>query len=587
MGKIRQLPEDVAMKIAAGEVVERPASVIKELVENALDAGATQIEVLLEDGGKTAIEVSDNGCGMDREDAVRAFARHGTSKIQSVDDLHSLTTLGFRGEALAAIGASAEVTLHTAEEAAREGTAITMSQGVLAHPKPHAPVPGTRIRVRNLFHSIPARQKFLKSDATEWKACLDVITKQMVTHPEVGFVAKHNGRVIHEVPANQSFMSRVSLLWGIVASALIPVESEVPHLSLSGVIAQPEIAHSASKGRQFFAVNGHPITDKAIARSIKDAFGTLLPPTITPVYALSLTIHPGMVDVNIHPRKDEVRFINPGEVFRFVLQSVSQALGSQTQSFSRAEHIASPLLTTNAAPVYPKQSYDTVPAPSSRHFERRTATFSPTLALPPIAAETEEQVTTAPTPILTFDACYLLTVRDGSLLLIDQHAAHERILYHRLWQEHEKQTPTSQPLLLPVVLHLDETERALLEDHQASLESLGFGFSQQDGQSVLTQVSSLLASKQPEQLLRQALAGVGEERHDPDLRDVTHRLYAMLACKAAVKAGDSLSELEKQKLVADLLSLPDRFTCPHGRPSYITLEPTELEKLFKRTGFGA
>src|SRR5688500_3108141 len=325
MGKIKQLPEDIAIKIAAGEVVERPASVVKELIENALDADATKIEINLADGGKSLIEIKDNGSGMDREDAVNAFLRHGTSTNEKVQDLAHVITLGFRGEALAAIGASAEVEITTTQTDSPEGTLAAMSFGALEPTKPHAPIPGTTIRVTNLFHALPARQKFLKSDATEWKACLETITKQALAHPTIGFLVKHNNRIVYDLPPQQTVTDRVASVWQIDSSKLITVNAEVPHLQLSGVVLKPE-AIQEGKGKQFFAVNGHPVTDKMVLRSIRDAYSTLLPPSLYPAYVLSLTIHPGMVDVNIHPRKDEVRFINPQEVYRFVLHAVSQAL---------------------------------------------------------------------------------------------------------------------------------------------------------------------------------------------------------------------------------------------------------------------
>lgn len=590
MGLIQQLPEDIAIKIAAGEVVERPASVVKELVENALDAGATRVEAVLRDGGKTDITIKDNGSGMDREDAVKAFLRHGTSKIRSVDDLLSVATLGFRGEALAAIAASAEGELITTLMDATEGTVVTFDHGDVREPKPHAPLTGTTVRVSSLFASLPARQKFLKTDATEWKACLETLVKQMIVHPDVAFVVKHNNRVIYDLP-QQLFAERVAAIWNVAPEVLIPVACETPHLSLIGVVAKPEFAHGA-KPKQFFAVNGHPVTDKMVARSIKDAFGSLLPPTLAPSYALNLSIHPGMVDVNIHPRKDEVRFVNGQEVFRFVFQAVSQSLSKVDVSFQslpaslgeRPVPVAeSKLLSLPARPAPPAFSL-----PASTHFARRTQPVAATASLQVSHAgmRVAPSDVTAPllptAPVLTLDNCFLVTLRNNELLLIDQHAAHERILYNKLWQQDAEQAKAAQSLLLPAELNLSETLQARLNENREAFESLGFAFT--ENPLSLTAVPSVLKVKNASEFFYNVLEHMDDERPESELTTFKHRLFATMACKAAVKAGDALSEIEKQRLVEDLFAAPN-FTCPHGRPSHISVGAHELEKLFKRTGF--
>ncbi len=585
MGKIAQLPEDVAIKIAAGEVVERPASVVKELVENALDAAASQIDVTIKDGGKTLIEIKDNGSGMDRDDAVKAFLRHGTSKIHSVEDLAHVISLGFRGEALAAIGASADVELVTTETTAQEGTKVRVLFGRVEPAKPHAPLPGTTIKVQNLFEALPVRQKFLKSDATEWKATLDILIKQMLAHPEVGFTIHHNTRQVYTFSPNQDFADRVAALWQVDPKKLIPVQSEVPHLAIAGVVVKPEMAHEG-KGRQFLAVNGHPVTDKMVQRSARDAYGTLLPPALLPSYALNLTIHPGMVDVNIHPRKDEVRFVNPQEIYRFVFQSVSQALSSVDLAFQEVP-VA---LTSSPFVTQSPETRDTQPLNRPAPFRsptvispQRHATFdyapSQTLAVSPLAEDTPVA------PILTLDCCYLVTTHDNNLVIIDQHAAHERILYHQLWQIHEGKNRLTQPLLVPIAVTLSEPERALLEAHGDHFQALGFGITLSEDTIQLTEVPQVLHLKDPETFLTQVLSTLKDDQVMPSTQEWHHKIFATMACKAAIKAGDEVSEAEKQRLVRELLALPDRFTCPHGRPSHIVLGPNQMEKLFKRTGF--
>lgn len=633
MGKIQQLPEEVAIKIAAGEVVERPSSVVKELVENAIDAAATKIEIALENGGKTFISIRDNGSGMDREDAQKAFLRHGTSKVRSVDDLMQVATLGFRGEALAAIAASSDVELITALSHGDQGTQVMARNAEVITVKPHAPIPGTTVSVKELFSSIPARQKFLKSDGTEWKATLETITKQMMAHPEIGFVITHNRRTVYSLPANQTFVERVATIWKIDETKLLPVLAESPHLNIKGVIASPQVSHE-TKGRQFLSVNDHPIQDKALARAIKDAYGTMLPPGTQPVYALTVSIHPGMVDVNIHPRKDEVRFINPQEVFRFLLVAVSQTLGRHNVAF-QSIGIGDDRQKT---PLSPGSAYttgknlkeekieigdrgdsfkverlvgrDLSTANSQKQLGDRGVKKNPS-GLSPVSDElpgmnlyeqfdpqadadrtaqwgipAQKIDSNSSSPLtLTLDNCFLVSIYDDTLYLVDQHAAHERILYHQLWEQEKDKEVQTQSLLIPIELILNESDRARLEEQLEVFTNIGFSFQLDEENIFLTGVPHLLKQIKPSQFFHDVLHGIKEERPEPELTTFKHKLFATMACKAAVKAGDILDDSQKQRLMADLFVLPDRFTCPHGRPSYIVFTPEDLEKIFKRTGF--
>ncbi len=587
MGLIQQLPEEIAIKIAAGEVVERPASVVKELVENALDAGATEIVVTLEQGGKALIEVRDNGSGMDREDAEKSFLRHGTSKVRSVEDLLHVMTLGFRGEALAAIAASAEGQLVTAQPEASEGAVVAFSHGVVVPAKPHAPVPGTTLTVRNLFSALPARQKFLKAEATEWKSCLEVITKQAIAHSAVAFTIIHNKRTVYTLPANQSFCARVAQVWDIEEGQLISIASEAAHMKVQGVVARPEVAH-LFKSRQFLSINGHPVSDKTIHRSVRDAFGTHLPPSLQPTYALTITLHPGMVDVNIHPRKDEVRFVNSQELFRFVWQAVSQALEREAKPF----RVLPPTFQAPSVSGTPVPAFS-LPRPAAEWGQRKPSEPRPALdfsSLPSasviVASETSDLAPPSSSgPVLVVDNCYLVTVLDGKLLLVDQHAAHERILYNQLWEQDQAKAIVRQPLLVPAELSLSEEQRIRLEEYKEILSELGFVLTSRDGAVTVTEVPHLASRTSPDRFLADILAGLGDDRPEAELETRKHKVFTTMACKAAVKAGDVLSEREKQQLIVDLLATPTRFTCPHGRPSHIEITAHSLEKLFKRTGF--
>lgn len=583
MGKIQQLPEDVAVKIAAGEVVERPASVVKELIENAIDADAHHISVIIVDGGKTKIEIKDDGGGMDRADAEKAFLRHGTSKIQSIDDLWRIGTLGFRGEALATIGASASVRLVTTERNASEGTEVLVEQGVMKTIRSHAPLVGTTITVEYLFSGLPARQKFLKSDATEWKAILDVIIRHMIAHPEVAFYVTHNDRTVYDMPPNQSMSDRTAIIWEVNAASLLAVDSEIPHYALHGLVLAPSAVHSrqfAGKGKQFLAVNGHPVSDKVVAKSVRDAYGSLLPPGFYPSFALNLVVHPGIVDVNIHPRKDEVRFVNSQEVFRFVMQSVSQALSKSNLSFT-PEVARSPIVNSGLRQSSSPSPFLSSPAQMST-FRSRQSSFV-AIPTPPASFASEWRETGAETiGVLVYDSTYLIATYDGSLLIVDQHAAHERILYHGIEEQQNATQSPCQSLLLPLSLDLSPEMQAHLDAHMESFVMLGFGF---DEDGALTNVPVVIGQKDPLTFFRTLLVSIDDDRPDLDHNDFKHRIMATMACKAAVKAGDYLSPDEQQQLIRDLMGLPDRYTCPHGRPSYITVTTHDLEKLFKRSGF--
>lgn len=587
MGIIRKLPDDVAIMIAAGEVVERPSSVIKELVENALDAGATKIEIGIVGGGRTKIEVRDNGKGMDSADAQAAFLRHGTSKIATIDDLNSVATLGFRGEALATIGTTGHVVLETTETNSSIGHKVTMMFGQITPAKPHPPIPGTTITVTRLFESVPARSKFLKSEAIEWKASLEIIIRQMLVHPEVAFIVKHNEKIVYDLSVAQSHIARAAAVWKIDESNLVPVNVSIPHLELIGVVAKPEIAHAlpvGGKSRQYLTVNGHPVTDKAINRAVKDAFSSLLPPGMQPSFALHLRAHPGMVDVNVHPRKEEVRFVNGQEVFRFVYKAVSQVLASSKPVFERFEPAlsSSPFKGEDRGEGRQK-TFNSAPFVSRPMAPARTG-FHPVHHPNPVLRHdfiSRPVETMSSDPVLCLDNCWLVTTHEGKLLVVDQHAAHERVLYNQLWHNHQNQTGATQSLLIPHPLSLDPVAQAKADEHRLAMRDLGFDF---DGDNLYA-VPAGVNADQPRKLFLDVLAGLEDERQESELTTATHKRFATLACKAAVKAGDVLSQSEMSQLIEDLLSDTGGFTCPHGRPSHIEVSPNELEKLFKRTGF--
>ncbi|HQK93170.1 MAG TPA: DNA mismatch repair endonuclease MutL [Armatimonadota bacterium] len=618
MGRIAVLPEDVANKIAAGEVVERPASVVKELVENSLDAGATRVTVYLEDGGKSLIRVVDDGHGMPPDDAYLAVQPHATSKIASAADLAAIETLGFRGEALPSIASVSDFLMTTRPWDADLGTAVSIEGGRPPRVYEVGCAPGTTITVERLFCNVPARLKFMRTTATELARIVDLVGRLALAHPHIGFTVIHEGReVLRSDPSDDLLPKLADVLGRAVADEMIPIEHHTPLLAITGFVSRPTVTKATRAGHYLF-VNRRTIRSAALSHAIEQGYGTLVPPQRHPVGVLMIAMDARLVDPNVHPTKAEVRFARESEVFRTVLASVMQALVEHDLAPEAAPQVAPELTLSSPAiasrPPTPKQLTATglllpsapraVPAPEEmgpfhevlrQRIEADDAPIPPESTPAPSAradaSQSDAGTSTMPAPgaprvrlVGQALSSYVVAEIDGALCIIDQHAAHERVLFAQALDALMGRALPSQGLLVPLTLHLPAPEATALREHQALLEQLGFRVEPFGGNSVVVRsVPAALGRRSPHAVLTdmaEALSGQGEFGRLPDPRE---RAAASMACKAAVKADDPLTPEEMAALLRDLVAAPDHATCPHGRPTILRLPPEALARQFRRT----
>jgi DNA mismatch repair protein MutL len=594
MARIRLLPDPLVSQIAAGEVVERPASVVKELVENALDAGAGELEIQLESGGRQRISVADDGCGMGRDDALLAFDRHATSKIASFEDLERVATLGFRGEALASIASVARVDLTTADRPG-DGHHVFIEGGRIRVAEPFSRPRGTTIDVRSLFFNVPARRKFLKAPQTELRRSLEVVQAYALARPDVRFRVLHEGRELLDALAASSevegSLERVSQIFGKELAgqlAVIPVEERGDE-RIHGFLGTPDTARGR---RHFVFVNGRLIRDRAVLAVFYRAVREEWRSEDFPALFLFLDIPPEEVDVNVHPQKAEVRFRDPA-----LLDRIQYALRLGLER-ARGEE---------AAPLRPPASQPYVPfawqglggatastAPGPAPFETRLEPAE-RLALPsyapiqrPIVPLSGRSGEARPFRLLgQYKGTLILLEGPDGLYLIDQHVAHERILYERLRRSMSGEGMPVQNLLTPVLLELAPAERLRLLELAAGLDGCGFGLAPLSGNTLaLTATPAVLSPGESEALLRSLASESGDGLGaSADLRrSVLESLAASMACKAAVKMHHPLSAPEMEALVAELFAAEQPYACPHGRPIVLQMTDSDLERRFGRRG---
>lgn len=590
--RIKILPENLTNKISAGEVVERPASVVKELVENCLDAGATEVVVEIESGGKRLIKVSDNGCGMSREDALLALERHATSKILSDDDLGSIATLGFRGEALPSIASVSRWMLATREKGSIEGTDIYGEGGRIRDVKARGMAEGTIIEVRNLFFNTPARLKFLKTAETEAGHVGDQLTRLALSRPDVRFSFINDGRTVFRA-LNGDLGNRVAALLGkSIAADIHPIACRSAELSLEGLTGKPDCNRSSSSHLYTF-VNGRFVKDRLIQHAIMQAYRQLLERGRYPVAVLFLGIPVEEVDVNVHPTKHEVRFRNQGLVHDFIASGLESHLRS-------TPWIAKPLMRSEPQPVVrgsaektPRAAVRETPAaygPAGKVPAAEQAPLPVTIprhAAPQPAEDSEPRGTggffSGLRVIGQYMGAYLLCQSDDDLLIIDQHAAHERVAFERLSRDFSAGGVESQGVLFPEVVELTHGEASVVDTHKNFLCKLGFHLEEFGGNArVLKAVPRILASGPYLQTLRdvvEELASFGKSR---TIDDALESLLVRIACHSVVRGQSNLSVPEINALLAALDAAPSAGNCPHGRPVYRTLSRTEVEKMFKR-----
>lgn len=585
--RIAILPPDVADRIAAGEVVERPASVVKELVENALDAGARSIDLEIREGGRALIRVSDDGSGMTRDEAQLAIARHATSKIRDAEDLVGVLSFGFRGEALPAIGSVAMLSIETATEDGA-GTRVEVRGGTLEHVGAAARRRGTTVSVEQLFFNTPARQKFLRGARSEWRAILDLLHVIALVRRDVRLTVTHDGKEQLALAPTASLADRVSALWGAdAADRLLPVNDVQGSIRISGLAERPSDVGLGTR-RTLVTVNGRAVRDAGIIRAAEAAYRSTIPAGVRPSLLLQLDIPGSDVDVNVHPAKAEVRFRDRWTLERAVERAVRRALGTEdaiagvgiVRGVPEAPALGRVLgieTLRQPMPAAPAPLFEAADVDATPQADAGAATAS--REVEPAAAVEDEIVVP---PLFQFHRTYIAFERPEALVLIDQHAAHERVLYERFLQAFEGGALPSQRLLFPLTLHLSPAEAEMFEAERDALGKLGFEGELFGGASVLVHaVPAPHPRFDAERCLRETLSALTGDR-DPSAHARHTRLIATVACKAAVKSGDVLAPDEMRALYVALA----RTTLPahdvHGRATILQLGWGEIDRRFGR-----
>jgi DNA mismatch repair protein MutL len=576
---IRPLPDLLVSQIAAGEVIERPASVVKELVENSLDAGASDIEVRLDGGGIRRIAVADNGGGIPPDELALALTRHATSKIASLEDLEAVESLGFRGEALASIAAVADVAITSRVTGAE--TAFTV-RGDAPDIAPAAGLAGTRIEVVDLFHKTPARRKFLRAEATELGHCIAQVMRLAAAHPAVAFTVLHNGKTVLSLPAEDARQRACRLLPEEFAQAQREVEAAAAGLRLSGWVGLPT-ASRARADAQYFYVNGRYVRDKVLTHAVRAAYADVLHGASQPMYCLSLEIDPRRVDVNVHPTKIEVRFRESSAVHQLVLHAVSRALAASAQvapgpADAPAERIEEML---SAPPSAPRQSTLGVAQSVADYLSMMAQRPAPTA--PAFASGEAPADMPLGLALAQLAGVYILAQNAHGLVIVDMHAAHERIVYEKLKRQLDQHAIPQQRLLIPQVFSAAPADLATAEEEAALLAELGLDLSAASPtQLALRSVPALLANADGAQLARDVLRDLREFGGSRVLTEHRNELLATLACHGAVRANRRLAVEEMNALLREMEATERADQCNHGRPTWVQLTVNDLDRLFLR-----
>ncbi len=597
MPQINTLPSHLVNQIAAGEVVERPASVVKELVENSLDAGAGAITIEVDAGGTRLIRVSDDGCGIDRDQLVNALSRHATSKISSLADLENIASLGFRGEALPSIASVSRLTLVSRLQQADGAWKLQAREH--ADPVPDALPQGTRVEVLELFYNVPARKKFLRTEQTEYKHIETLFKNMALSHPAVAFKLIHNQKTVYQLasvqnPADQR--RRLASLCGkSFAESLVEIDVSSDHLRLQGWVALPTFNRSQAD-MQYFFVNQRMVRDKLISHAVRQAYQDVLFHGRHPAYVLSLTMDARELDVNVHPQKHEVRFRNSRMVHDFLFRSLHQALGEVQPE----QQIDSPgfALADGVGAVQPGQSVQPDQSPlafnqqyrgdRSANLYDQMQSYAALLQPEAHSNEVRERDVQQEIPPLGFalaqlKGIYILAENSGGLIIVDMHAAHERIVYERMKQNAEQENVIAQPLLVPIAFNVSQAEADLVEENVEFFSHLGFKVERLGLEQIrLRAIPSLLKNADSEQLLRDVLADLVEHGSSQRIREFQNEMLSTMACHASVRANRLLSLNEMNALLRDIEHTERSGQCNHGRPTWKQLSLDQLDKFFLR-----
>ena len=601
---VRKLPPEIVNRIAAGEVIERPAAVVKELVENALDAEARRIEVIFRDGGRTLVEVSDNGTGMARDELMLAVERHATSKLAD-DDLVHITTLGFRGEALAAIGAAARLAIVSRQRGAPEAWEIRVEGGVKSEPRPAARAPGTTVRVRDLFFATPARLKFLRSPRAETMAALATFRQLALAHADVAMSFVSEERRVLDLPAQTRQQRIVAILGRDFLDNAFPFEAERDGVRISGLASLPTFSRGQAD-MQFVFVNGRPVQDRQLSGALRAAYRDVLAAGRHPLLVLDIECEPALVDVNVHPAKREVRFRDANLVKGLIISALRTGLDTHARRTTATlvgtvQRLAERTTVAPARDFHARQVGNTaqramalamqaplaepVGAPAATPFGLAEARAEPPTEAPAPASTKPDSSPDLPLGVAKaqLNATYIVAETADGLVIVDQHAAHERLVYEKLKRQRAEQGVARQALLVPEVVTLDAVSRQALLDAAAELETLGLvveGFGQ-DAVAV-REIPAVLKGADIAQLVRDVAADLVADGMPLSLSEKLDHVLATFACHHSVRAGRRLTVAEMNALLREMEATPRSGQCNHGRPTWVKLTWDDVEKLFGR-----
>ncbi len=595
MTVIKPLPELLINQIAAGEVVERPASALKEILENSVDAGARRITVQLQQGGVKQIRVADDGTGIAKDELLLALTRHSTSKISTLEDLHSITSLGFRGEALASIAAVSRLTLTSCLTGQSHAWQIQVDGKAVSQPAPASLTLGTVLDVDDLYFNIPARRKFLKSETTEFAHCDETFKRIALSQPGVEFVLQHNGKVRRQLRAGNSAQRIAAILGEEFSHTAALVDEQSVDMRLHGMVALPAYARS-SRDAQYFFVNNRFVNDRLIAHALREAYRDVLHLDRHPAFVLFLEIDPENVDVNVHPTKTEVRFRESRALHQFIFHAINKALALPNQEVKTDESVQ----TTRSFPAYPsynqaKPSIASQPASFYRTLfgaqantypvepANTTAVTAVVTSDPPAAVEQEQDIHPLGFALGQLHGVYILAQNARGLVVVDMHAAHERIMYEKLKQAFDRHEIPMQSLLIPVTFHADSLEVAVVEENQATLAQLGFEIAVLSPAALAVRaLPTALQDADIVQLAHDILREIREYGASQVLTAKRNEILAAMACHGAIRANRKLTLEEMNALLRDMEITERADQCNHGRPTWFETSLADLDKLFMR-----
>lgn len=570
MRKIRSLSEAIISKIAAGEVIERPVYAVKELVENSIDAGATSITVQIEESGLKSIAVLDNGEGMSKDDLEECFKPHTTSKLSSVEHLSSIRSFGFRGEALSSIAAISRMHIKSRTKHDTAGTSIELLEGKIKKIAPVGMPEGTQVTVYNLFYPVPARKKFLKSSRTEFRHIVELMTQFAFFHPEISFTFSHNGKTVFDLPATTDILQRIRKLLGeAVYTNLLPLAYDDSYVTISGFLVKPQMTSSTTH-KQYLSVNKRGVTDKLVSLAVKDAYGTLLESVSHPMYVLFITTPYEAVDVNVHPRKENIRFVDNQLLYDAVHKAVAQTLQQNNLTFFNDFEVGIGLADGNK-----KRKYGYTQSVAGKLLKENQI---------PWDIRTITEIANFSDSVQMHDL-YLVASSKNGIIFVDQHAAHERILYEQFlkaFKEEQKKQPQFH-LQKPIFIDVSFSDSEILKDNIPLFEKFGFTVEHyKDNAFFIHAVPLLFQDRNIAVLLSEMLADILLEKRPKDIDRISQRMIAYLACRAAVKAGERLTKKQTKDLLEKLEKTPNKTTCPHGRPTTVVIDLKKIHAMFKR-----